>query len=56
MNVKITIASPSGEFESVIIEGITDESDERISEHVRDLADTTTWAVGDILTIKKSLI
>ena len=51
MNVKITMTGPGGELDSIILENIDGETDDRISEHVRDMADTTTWAVGDTLTI-----
>lgn len=51
MRVKIVMSGPGGELDSIILGGIEGETDDRISEHVRDMADTTTWAVGDTLTI-----
>lgn len=52
MKVIIEMHGPGGLLDSVTID-VDDETDDRISEHVRDLADTTTWAVGDTLTIKE---
>lgn len=51
MKVKIVMTGPGGELDSVVLENISDETDDRITEHVRDMADTTTWAIGDTLSI-----
>ena len=52
MKVKITMTGSGGvELDSVVLENINNQTDERISEHVRDMADTETWAIGDTLTI-----
>ncbi len=51
MKIKITMTGPGGELDSVTLEGIKDETDPRIGEVVSDMANGTTWAVGDTLTI-----
>ena len=51
MNVKITMMGPGGELDSVVLENINDETDDRISESVRDMTHSSIWAVGDTLTI-----
>lgn len=51
MNVKIILSGPGGELDSVVLENINDETDDRISKAVVNMCDALTWAVGDILSI-----
>lgn len=51
MNVKITMTGPGGELDSIVLENIDGETDDRISAAVADMASSVTWAVGDTLTI-----
>ena len=51
MDVKITMTGPGGELDSIVLENIDDECDERIGAVVADMAANTVWAVGDTLTI-----
>ncbi len=54
MNVKITMMGPGGELDSTTLEGIVDETDDRISEAVVALTMDVVWAVGDTLTISST--
>lgn len=53
MNVEIKMMGPGGELDSVVLHDIEDETDDRISEAVADMAATSTWSVGDTLTIRE---
>ena len=50
MKVLIEMMGPGGLLDSVTFD-VDGETDDLISEHVRDMADTTTWAIGDTLSI-----
>ena len=51
MNVKITLSGPGGELDSVVLQNINDETDDRISAAVVSMSNALTWAVGDVLSI-----
>ena len=53
MKVKIAMFGIGGELDSTELDGIEDDTDDRISETVRKMADASTWAVGDTLCISK---
>ncbi len=51
MIVKIVMTGPGGELDSETLYDIEGETDDRISAAVVAMANGTTWAVGDTLTI-----
>ena len=51
MKVKITLLGPGGELDSIVLDDIDGETDDRISEHVAYMASSDTLAVGDTITI-----
>ncbi len=51
MKVKITLTGPGGELDSVLLNNLDGETDDRISEAVAKLATSDTLAVGDTITI-----
>ena len=50
MNVKVTLTGPGGELNSVVLNNLDGETDDRISEAVVKIA-ADTLAVGDTITI-----